>query len=244
MGLETTLKRPIVNTRDEPHADPSRYRRLHVIIGDANLSRDADLPEAGGDTALVLAALEAGALGDPAEPGRPGRGDVEGQPRPRPAAHGAARRRRPGDGPRPAVALPGVARQARRRPRRRRRRPGRTRRVDDGARRPRARSGQHRRPPRLGRQAARCSRSIASATGCPGSIPSCACSTSSTTTSHPERSLLPPPRPEWAGCGGCSPTTKCDRAAVEPPERTRAYFRGRCCREVSARPWWPPTGTP
>src|SRR5688500_17612841 len=36
VGLETTLKRPIINTRDEPHADPEKYRRLHVIIGDAN----------------------------------------------------------------------------------------------------------------------------------------------------------------------------------------------------------------
>src|SRR5207244_4174194 len=36
VGLETTLKRPIINTRDEPHADPERYRRLHVIVGDAN----------------------------------------------------------------------------------------------------------------------------------------------------------------------------------------------------------------
>ena len=34
VGLETTLKRPIINTRDEPHADPERYRRLHVIVGD------------------------------------------------------------------------------------------------------------------------------------------------------------------------------------------------------------------
>src|SRR5688572_29758492 len=35
IGLETTLKRPIINTRDEPHADPEKYRRLHVIVGDA-----------------------------------------------------------------------------------------------------------------------------------------------------------------------------------------------------------------
>ena len=41
VGLETTLKRPIVNTRDEPHADPRRFRRLHVIVGDANLSEVA-----------------------------------------------------------------------------------------------------------------------------------------------------------------------------------------------------------
>src|ERR1700761_7122284 len=38
VGLETTLKRGIINTRDEPHADADRYRRLHVIIGDANPS--------------------------------------------------------------------------------------------------------------------------------------------------------------------------------------------------------------
>ena len=37
VGLETTLNRPIVNSRDESHADSSRFRRLHVIIGDANL---------------------------------------------------------------------------------------------------------------------------------------------------------------------------------------------------------------
>jgi len=63
-GLETTLKRPIVNTRDEPHADPEVYRRLHVIAGDANLSEKQILLKLG-STALVLAALEAGALGRP-----------------------------------------------------------------------------------------------------------------------------------------------------------------------------------
>ena len=41
VGLETTLKRPIVNTRDEPHADADKYRRLHVICGDANMSQFA-----------------------------------------------------------------------------------------------------------------------------------------------------------------------------------------------------------
>ena len=47
VGLETTLKRPIVNTRDEPHADPQRYRRLHVIVGDANLSEVATFLKVG-----------------------------------------------------------------------------------------------------------------------------------------------------------------------------------------------------
>ncbi|MGD0082599.1 MAG: depupylase/deamidase Dop [Acidimicrobiales bacterium] len=57
VGLETTLKRPIVNTRDEPHADPQKYRRLHVILGDANLSEVATFLKVG-TTALVLAMIE------------------------------------------------------------------------------------------------------------------------------------------------------------------------------------------
>lgn len=57
VGLETTLKRPIVNTRDEPHADPQKYRRLHVIVGDANLSEVATFLKVG-TTALVLSMIE------------------------------------------------------------------------------------------------------------------------------------------------------------------------------------------
>ena len=57
VGLETTLKRPIVNTRDEPHADSQKYRRLHVIVGDANLAEVATLLKVG-TTALVLAMVE------------------------------------------------------------------------------------------------------------------------------------------------------------------------------------------
>jgi proteasome accessory factor A len=57
VGLETTLKRPIVNTRDEPHADPKRFRRLHVIVGDANLSEIATFLKLG-STAIVLAMVE------------------------------------------------------------------------------------------------------------------------------------------------------------------------------------------
>jgi proteasome accessory factor A len=57
VGLETTLKRPIVNTRDEPHADPHRYRRLHVIVGDANLAEVATFLKVG-TTSLVLAMIE------------------------------------------------------------------------------------------------------------------------------------------------------------------------------------------
>jgi len=59
VGLETTLKRPIINTRDEPHADPELHRRLHVIVGDANLSEFATFLKMG-TTALVLTLIEDG----------------------------------------------------------------------------------------------------------------------------------------------------------------------------------------
>jgi proteasome accessory factor PafA2 len=57
VGLETTLKRPIINTRDEPHADPQKYRRLHVIAGDANLCELSTFLKIGA-TAIVLAMIE------------------------------------------------------------------------------------------------------------------------------------------------------------------------------------------
>src|SRR6476646_6594233 len=57
VGLETTLKRPIINTRDEPHAVADVYRRLHVIIGDANHCDVANLLKLG-MTSLVLALIE------------------------------------------------------------------------------------------------------------------------------------------------------------------------------------------
>ena len=64
VGLETTLKRPIINTRDEPHADSGRYRRLHVIIGDASMSETQTFLKLG-SAAAVLAAIEDGAIADP-----------------------------------------------------------------------------------------------------------------------------------------------------------------------------------
>ena len=61
IGLETTLKRPIINTRDEPHADPAKYRRLHVIVGDANLCQVATFLKVG-TTAIVLSMIESDVL--------------------------------------------------------------------------------------------------------------------------------------------------------------------------------------
>jgi Pup amidohydrolase len=63
VGLETTLKRPIINTRDEPHCDPEKYRRLHVIVGDANMSEVATYLKVG-TTAILLAMIEDDALGN------------------------------------------------------------------------------------------------------------------------------------------------------------------------------------
>lgn len=57
VGLETTVRRPIINTRDEPHCDPDTWRRLHVIVGDANMSETATWLKLG-TTAIVLAMLE------------------------------------------------------------------------------------------------------------------------------------------------------------------------------------------
>jgi proteasome accessory factor A len=57
VGLETTLKRPIINTRDEPHADPEKYRRLHVIVGDASMCEVATFLKVG-TTAIVLKMIE------------------------------------------------------------------------------------------------------------------------------------------------------------------------------------------
>jgi proteasome accessory factor A len=64
IGLETTLKRPIINTRDEPHADPGKYRRLHVINADATMSEIQNLVKLG-SASLLLMALEDGSIDEP-----------------------------------------------------------------------------------------------------------------------------------------------------------------------------------
>ena len=66
VGLETTLKRPIINTRDEPHGEPTKYRRFHVIIGDANMSEVQTFVKLG-TTALLLSAIEDRAVPDALE---------------------------------------------------------------------------------------------------------------------------------------------------------------------------------
>ena len=60
-SVDTMHNRPIVNTRDEPHADPAKYRRLHGIAGDANMSEYATALKMG-TTALVIALIEQGKI--------------------------------------------------------------------------------------------------------------------------------------------------------------------------------------
>jgi proteasome accessory factor A len=61
VALDTMVKRPIINTRDEPHADREKYRRLHVIVGDSNMSEISILLRTG-VSCIVLALVEDGAI--------------------------------------------------------------------------------------------------------------------------------------------------------------------------------------
>ena len=60
VDLNTMVKRPLVNTRDEPHADASRFRRLHVIVGDSNMAELSTYLKVG-TTAIVTHMLDEGA---------------------------------------------------------------------------------------------------------------------------------------------------------------------------------------
>src|SRR5213594_3008960 len=59
MSIDTMNRRPLINTRDEPHVDASRYRRFHVILGDSNMSEWATAMKIG-TTALILDLIERG----------------------------------------------------------------------------------------------------------------------------------------------------------------------------------------
>ncbi|WP_402466293.1 depupylase/deamidase Dop [Isoptericola aurantiacus] len=73
VGLETTLRRPIVNTRDEPHADRARWRRLHLIIGDANHLEVATYLKLGTTSSVLWVAEH---LDELAEAGVPARAEL------------------------------------------------------------------------------------------------------------------------------------------------------------------------
>src|SRR5213082_3853339 len=59
VSIDTMNRRPLINTRDEPHVDASRYRRFHVILGDSNMSEWATAMKIG-TTSLILDLIERG----------------------------------------------------------------------------------------------------------------------------------------------------------------------------------------
>ena len=242
VGLETTLKRPIVNTRDEPHADADRYRRLHVIIGDANLSEISTYLKVG-TTALVLDMIEANYLADDLAITAAGARAARGLARPDAAPHDHAGRRTVDHRTRSAGRVPRPGAQVRRRPAGRRRRradPRRARPLGVGA--------------APGWRPTPCSWP-ASSTG----WPSCGCSraTATVTGSTGTRSRLQlvdlqysDVRPEKGlyyrlVSRGAMKTLlaagAAETAVATPPEDTRAYFRGECLRRygpsVAAASW-------
>ncbi len=89
----TTRSRPIINTRDEPHADAERFRRLHVIVGDSNMSEYATFLKIG-TTSIVLRMLEEDQTPVARPHARePDPGDPRDQPRHDLPAQGAPRQR-------------------------------------------------------------------------------------------------------------------------------------------------------
>ena len=242
VGLETTLKRPIINTRDEPHADPEKYRRLHVILGDANMSEVCTYLKVG-TTSLVLAMIEDKFLGsgpvgrgpggraprDLARPVLPPPGHAEGRQEDdrRPAAGGVPRAR-------PQVHR-GQVRERRRRHHRRRPGP-----VGVGAE-PAGRG------PHAAVQGARLGGQARAARGVPhqgrrwaGIIPRLQLVDLQYSDVRPDRGLYN----RLAARGRMVRLTDdatVNRAIDNPPEDTRAYFRGRCLRQypesVAAASW-------
>ena len=242
VGLETTLKRPIINTRDEPHADPEKYRRLHVIIGDANLAEISTYLKVG-TTSLVLAMIEDRFIGGDHAVEQPVRAlrDVSHDPTLQAPAHPGRRpeadRRTAADG------VPRPGQQVRRGParlRRRRRRPSTCSpagsRCSTGSSRTRCCAPAS----STGSPSCSCSSSTATATAWTGTTPSCTSSTCSTPTSGPTRGSTT----GWsgsAGSSGCSTDEEVAAAMHKPPEDTRAYFRGRCLEQyadqIAAASW-------
>ena len=85
----TTRSRPIINTRDEPHADAERFRRLHVIVGDSNMSEYATFLKVGATSILLAHARGPGRGPAGHDPGEPHPGHPRDQPRHHPPAPGA-----------------------------------------------------------------------------------------------------------------------------------------------------------
>ena len=231
MGLETTLKRPIINTRDEPHADPALWRRLHVIVGDANLSETATLLKLG-TTAIVLAMIEAGGPDLGITPGQPGRGDAPGVPRPDPGrARWSCIGRAADDRAADPAGVPGRRRAPAARPTWADpiRDQGDPRPLGRGAGRPREPSPAPWPTGSTGWPSWRSWRGTAAGTAWTGRRTGSPRSTCSTPT--PDPSAAWPMRLEQRGSlRRITTDEEVARAVVEPPTDTRAWFRGECVR--------------
>ena len=227
VGLETTLKRPIVNTRDEPHCDASKYRRLHVIVGDANMSEVATFLKVG-TTAIVLAMIEDDALGDDWLLANPVAAIRQVSHDPTLQRTILLRRRPAGDGAGGAVGAARAGPQVRALARpRARRRGGRRRRaapVGGGADRPGERPGSVADVGRLGGQAAADRRATPSATASTVGDARLKALDLQYHDLRPDQCLADRVRP--ADDHRRPPTSS--SAMTEPPTTTRAYFRGRC----------------
>ena len=241
VGLETTLKRPIVNTRDEPHADAQRYRRLHVIVGDANLSEVATLLKVG-TTVFVLAMIEDDVLPDDFRLADPGAGAAGGVARPDPGPTARAGERRNDHRARHAVGAVRPGPKVRRLggDRRRRRRGGR--RSGAGAVGARAETAWstircHWPTNSTGWPRSACSTPIASATTSRPTIPEWPASPCSTTTCAPTRACSP----GWGSSG--SPTTPRSSMQWASRPRTPGPTSEVAASAASAVTSWPPTGT-
>ena len=231
VGLETTLKRPIVNTRDEPHADPQKYRRLHVIVGDANLCEVATFLKVG-TTAIVLAMIEDGFIDKDLSISGPVPAMRIGLARPHVPRDDRRRVARPLHRDRGAVGVPAPRAQVRRRDR------PRSRAAATRSARRCSTVGSRRSP----RSSATRRSSTASSTGSRSGT--CCARTSTATRSSwndPKLSLLDlqyhDVRPARSLYERLVRAGKVERlvdeadvraAMVDPPETTRAYFRGTC----------------
>ena len=238
VSIDTMNRRPLINTRDEPHADPTRFRRFHVIIGDSNLSQFATWLKIG-TTALMLESLEhEGApdwwsLADPLEAHRHiSRDEIVPVGRPAGQRQDHPRGRSP-------VRIHPLGREAGRSGA-----PGKARRCSPTGRRPsqtlEKRSALAPRPARLGGQAPAARRlpragksRSGTARGCRASISNITCS--STTRAFSSRWKIRAQMKQLIG------EAEIIHAVQHPPASSRAYLRGRSvlkfAREMKTAQW-------
>ena len=229
----TTRSRPIINTRDEPHADAERYRRLHVIVGDSNMNEVTTLLKVG-SADLVLRMIEAGVVMRDMTPGEPDPGHPRGQPRHHRPAQGPAGHRPGGQRAGDPAGVPRQGRRVRRAPRRRPDRQAGDRAVGPGA-----QGGRERRPDPVSREIDWVTKLQADR-----AVPGQARPAAVAPAGRPARPRLPrhPPRPRPLRPDGAA--RQVDRIANDleifeakemPPQTTRARLRGEFIRHAQEK---------